>query len=64
MVFTINEEGKVENPRLQECSSYKELTDFLIKTTEDMPAWIPALNEKGEKISQDFYLDIIAFDFC
>jgi hypothetical protein len=64
LAFTINAEGKAEKTHLEECSPHKELTDFLIKTVENMPAWMPALNEKGEKICQDFYLKIIALDNC
>jgi hypothetical protein len=64
IVFTIGENGKVIDPYLEDCSPYKQLSDFLIKTAENMPAWIPAMNVKGKKISQEFYLKISALDGC
>jgi hypothetical protein len=64
IAFTINEDGKVISPHLEDCSPHKQLSDFLIKTAENMPAWTPATNAKGENITQDFYLEISTFDGC
>ena len=64
IAFTIDENGKVIDPYLEECSPYKQLSDFLKETAENMPAWIPAMNSKGEKISQEFYLKISALEGC
>jgi hypothetical protein len=64
IAFTIDENGKVINAYLEDCSPHKQLSDFLKETAENMPAWIPAKNAKGEKISQEFYLKISALDGC
>jgi hypothetical protein len=64
MAFTVNERGEIEKPHLEKCSSKVEQTYFLMNTLLQMPNWMPVLNEAGEAISQEYYLDIIGFDGC
>lgn len=51
--FTINPEGKLTNPDLKASCGFAEIDSEMIKLIKTTPGkWSPAVNEKGEKVSQ------------
>ncbi len=53
VVFTIDEQGKVINPKLVTGSKDAGIDKLLIEAISHMPDWKPAQNEKGEKVRQE-----------
>lgn len=56
--FSINKQGLVENVNLTQSSGNDKVDDLVMKAVNQMPAWLPAENSDGAKVSQDFMLNI------
>ena len=56
IVFTIDEQGKVINPKLASGSKDAGIDKLLIEALSHMPDWKPAQNAKGEKVKQEVYI--------
>ena len=54
VIFTIDEEGKVINPKISASSGDTETDNFLIEMLDKMPAWKPAKTSNGTKVKQQF----------
>jgi len=52
--FTINEQGKTENVKLNKTSGDLKLDYLLIELINEMPGWKPAENLEGIKVNQEF----------
>jgi hypothetical protein len=61
--FTINEEGKIENPIISKTSGQQDIDNFLLDIVRKMPKWNPAKTNKNKTISQNFEL-ILANQGC
>jgi hypothetical protein len=57
--FTINEQGKIENPKIFKTSLNPEIDRLIINAIQNMPDWKPAENLMGEKIKQSFIVNVI-----
>jgi hypothetical protein len=56
--FTIDEKGKTINTHVYRSSQIDEIDQELLNTINKMPEWIPAKNEEGKNVPQDFELVI------
>ncbi len=56
--FTVNENGKVRNVILTKSTGSDKIDRLLIDTILKMPAWSPASNSKGIKMSQEFEFSV------
>jgi hypothetical protein len=54
IVFTINENGEVENSHLSNKNIDPLFDQMILKAIKNMPTWEPAQNAKGEKVKQTF----------
>jgi len=58
IVFTINETGEVINAKISHTSGDPKTDNFLIDQIGKMPAWKPAENQNGKKVSQEFEFNV------
>ena len=58
VVYTINEEGKVEGAKVTRTSSNTLLNKLLLDAVNAMPAWKSAENVKGVKVKEEFKISI------
>ncbi len=54
--FTIAKNGKAKDIVITHQSNYQQIDKKMVKLTQQMSTWIPAQNEKGEKVEQTFEL--------
>lgn len=62
--FTINEQGKVIKAEIFASTENEKLDASMIKCIENMPTWIPAEFQNGQKVSQDFVLRVGDMTSC
>ncbi len=58
IAFTINEEGKIIQPKILRTSTIKEVDQLLFEAITKMPTWGAAETSKGIKTKQKFILTI------
>ena len=56
--FTLDENGKVIEARMDRSSSDEMLDKRLLEATFNMPAWTPAMNVHGEKMKRELSLSV------
>jgi len=56
--FVINENGIVENVKLEATSWDEEIDQLLVELVQNMPKWSPAVNKEGKTIEQEFILNV------
>jgi TonB family protein len=54
--FSISEEGKVTDVRLLSKSKDPKADKLLVEAISKMPAWNPAIDSKGKKVSQEYLI--------
>ncbi|MCE3227535.1 MAG: hypothetical protein K0S32_2086 [Bacteroidetes bacterium] len=54
MRFTINEEGEITNPKLNNSCGDTETDKLILETISKMPKWKPAQMLDGKKVKQEF----------
>ena len=52
--FTIDEAGWVEKPSLVKTTGDLKTDNLILKAIQQMPQWLPAKNEKGNHVKQEF----------
>lgn len=62
--FTVTENGKAVNINLKKSSGFPQIDKLMVELIRDMPAWKPAENAKGEKVTQNFELAFGGLDGC
>ena len=54
LFFTVSKIGDIKSVRLDRSSNYPKIDDFMIQLIKNTPdQWVPAENEKGEKVEQE-----------
>ncbi|MFN8286921.1 MAG: energy transducer TonB [Chitinophagales bacterium] len=61
--FTIAEDGKVLEPRLERSSGDEAIDQLLMQALYSMPQWQPAVNSKGVRIKQEVLIPF-GFEGC
>lgn len=56
VIFTVDENGKVMNPKLTSASGNAQLDNLIIDAISHMPNWAPAQNSQGVKVKQEVYI--------
>ncbi len=54
ILFTVRENGQVDNVRIDKTSGYDDIDDILVRIITEMPKWTAARNAKGVNVSQEF----------
>ena len=54
--FTVDHEGKTRNVSLNRESGLPDVDEYVMKLVEEMPSWIPAKDEYGNMVGQEFEL--------
>lgn len=63
ILFTVNEEGNIENVKVDKTSGDNEIDRLSLKFISDMPKWKPAENSKGSSVKQQFEF-LLGMDGC
>jgi len=58
VVFTVNENGEIENAKIFQTSGDTKADKLLLEVIHKMPKWRPAENSKGIKVKQEFEFSI------
>ena len=56
VIFTVDENGEIINPRMFEPFKDGEVETLLLNSVKSMPCWIPAEYDNGLKVEQEFVL--------
>ena len=58
VLFTINEDGSISDPKLKKTTGTKETDQILIDMVSHMPKWKPAQNANGTNVKQDLLFTV------
>ena len=63
VLFVVNEEGKIENVRMNNISGIENTDKILMSAITQMPLWIPAKNKLGVAVKQEFEFTVTQSKF-